>query len=227
MREALQHEASYRGGAVLTQIAALPVTICGAGALGANLALTLARQGFGQLTVIDQDRVEASNLGTQPYLMGDIGGRKAEALSNIVFQAIGLEITAVAKTLTGRNAKKLLRGSGLVIDCFDNTAARQAVQDTCRASHLPCLHVGLSADYAEVIWDSTYRVPSDAGLDLCEYPLARNLVQIAVGIAAEVIVGFVAKDEHRSFTLTLRDLSIRAYNASIHRPKRSMVSAGS
>ena len=37
-----------------------PVTICGAGALGANIAENLARSGFDKLTVIDRDRIERS-----------------------------------------------------------------------------------------------------------------------------------------------------------------------
>jgi tRNA A37 threonylcarbamoyladenosine dehydratase len=43
----------------------LPVTVCGAGALGANTE-SLARSGFGQLTVVDRDRIEERNLSTQP-----------------------------------------------------------------------------------------------------------------------------------------------------------------
>ncbi len=40
------------------------VTVCGAGALGANLAENLARQGFTRIRVIDRDRVEERNLST-------------------------------------------------------------------------------------------------------------------------------------------------------------------
>lgn len=41
-----------------------PVTVCGAGALGANLVETLARSGYGKLRVIDCDRIETGNLST-------------------------------------------------------------------------------------------------------------------------------------------------------------------
>lgn len=49
------HEQLYRSNAVMTKLKDYPTTICGAGALGANIAENLARSGFAQLTVIDCD----------------------------------------------------------------------------------------------------------------------------------------------------------------------------
>jgi tRNA A37 threonylcarbamoyladenosine dehydratase len=39
-----------------------PVTFCGAGAIGANMAENLARTGFTSLTIIDRVRIEQRNL---------------------------------------------------------------------------------------------------------------------------------------------------------------------
>jgi len=99
--------------------------------------------------------------------------------------ATGVEIEAHRKDLTDRTAKSLLQDGGLVIDTFDNSASRRSVQQQCRALQLPCLHVGLFADYAEVMWDERYRVPQNVGVDVCDYPLARNLVLLAVAVASE------------------------------------------
>jgi tRNA A37 threonylcarbamoyladenosine dehydratase len=49
------HERLYRGGESVAKLAAVPVTLCGAGALGSHLAENLARQGFPQLRVVDRD----------------------------------------------------------------------------------------------------------------------------------------------------------------------------
>jgi hypothetical protein len=38
----------------------------------------------------------------------------------------------------------------------------------------------LYADYREITWNDRYRVPKYVLGDICEYPLARNLVLIAV-----------------------------------------------
>ena len=102
----------------------MSVTLCGAGALGSHLADNLARQGVRPGKVIDRDRVEEHNVGTQLYGQSEVGAWKVEALRNRLFRAVGVEIEAVAKDLTDRNARGLLKGSGLVIDAFDNAAAR-------------------------------------------------------------------------------------------------------
>ena len=75
-----------------------------------------------------------------------------------------------------------------------------------------CLHAGLSTDYAEVIWNEVYRVPSDVNDDVCDYPLARNLVMLTMAVACEAIVSFVATGEQRHFTITLKDLSVQSLN---------------
>lgn len=94
------HEQLYRTDAVMAKLKGFPVTICGAGALGANLAENLARTGFGKLKVIDDD--------------------------------------------------------------------------------------------------------------VCDYPLARNLVMLTVAVACEAIVSFIAAGEERHFTITLKDLSVQS-----------------
>jgi molybdopterin-synthase adenylyltransferase len=199
----LFHEHRYRSEEVMQRLRECAVTVCGAGALGANLTESLARSGFARLTVIDRDRVEERNLSTQPYQRADIGAFKARILANMLYRAVGREVTARAEALTALNARKLLAGSALVIDTFDNSVARQVVKDVCAQEGLSCLHVGLAGDYAEVIWSETYRVPSAVNDDVCDYPLARNLVTLAVGVACEVVVTFVATEERRSFTVTL------------------------
>jgi hypothetical protein len=52
-------------------------------------------------------------------------------------------------------------------------------------------------DYAEVIWNDSYRVSSDLNDNVCEYPLARNLVVLRVAVACEAIIAFVATGEQR------------------------------
>jgi molybdopterin/thiamine biosynthesis adenylyltransferase len=187
------------------------VTVCGAGALGGNLVESLARSGVRHLRVIDRDRVEERNLSTQPYQLDDIGGHKARVLAYSVFRAVGTEVEALVKELTEANAGKLLQGSDLVIDAFDNSSARRAVATCCRSHSLHCLHAGLADGYAEVLWDEVYRVPSDATEDICDYPLARNLVTLTVAIACETAIEGLITGARRNWTATLKDLSIRAF----------------
>lgn len=209
MPDLLHHERTYRGADVLARLAGLRLTVCGAGALGSHLADNLVRQGVRLLRVIDRDTVEPHNVGTQLYGESEVGVRKVEALRNRLFRACGIEVDAIAKELTDRNARPLLKDSGLVIDAFDNSASRRLVQETCRALGLPCLHVGLFADYAEAVWDERYRVPADAGGDVCDYPLARNLVLLATAIASELLLRYVVGSIKEDWSVTLRDFAVR------------------
>jgi molybdopterin/thiamine biosynthesis adenylyltransferase len=203
------HDEIYRGAAELAKLAVPRVTICGAGAIGSHLADNLARQNVSRLRVIDRDRVEEHNVNTQLYGVGDVGAWKVEVLRNRLFRAVAVELDAVAKELSERTVRTLLKDSDLVVDTFDNSTARGLVQQHCRQEGHPCLHVGLYSDYCEVIWDQDYRVPRDVEGDVCEYPLARNLVLLSVAIASESVVRFLLKGERLSRCATLADFSVQ------------------
>ena len=69
----------------------------------------------------------------------------------------------------------------------------------------------MASDYAEIIWNQQYRVPSPTNDDICEYPLARNLVTLTVAIACEVIINFISTKQQQSFTVTLGDFAIQPF----------------
>lgn len=206
------HEQLHRGTEAMEILQLARVTLCGAGALGANIADSLARTGVGTLRLIDDDRIEERNLQTQPWERADVGARKARVLAGALYRAVGTEAEAMVRRLDAGNVKKLLRGSDLVIDAFDNSVSRRIVTEHCAAQSLPCLHAGLAAAYSEIIWNSAYRVPSDAGDDICDYPLARNLVTLTVAVACEAALTFLIDGEEASYTITLEDFRIRPYS---------------
>jgi molybdopterin-synthase adenylyltransferase len=72
-----------------------------------------------------------------------------------------------------------------------------------------CLHDGLDADYCEAISDERYRVPNDVAGDVCEYPLARNLVLLAVAVASELLISFVLDGSKLDYSATLADFAIQ------------------
>lgn len=211
MTEQFFHEQLYRTAQQMAMLRNYPVTICGAGALGANLVETLARSGYGQLKVIDCDRIETRNLSTQPYYRSDVGAYKGKILANMLYRALGTAVEVIPKQLIAANTQSLLRGSSLVIDAFDNSVSRQAVKDYCLEQDIPCLHAGLAADYAEVVWEPEYQVPSATQDDICDYPLARNLVLLTVAIASETITRFITEGRQQSCTITLRDWVIQTH----------------
>ncbi len=208
-REFFYHEQLHRSAEVMRRLREFRITVCGAGALGANLVESLARQGFATLTVIDRDRIEERNLSTQPYYASDVGAFKAKILANSLYRALGVKVEAWAEELTAQNAAKLLKASQLVVDVFDNSVSRRVVKETCEVAGIDCLHAGLADGYAEVIWNERYRVPSAAQDDVCDYPLARNLVTLTVAVICETIIRFIVNNERQNHTITIADFAVK------------------
>lgn len=202
------HEQLYRD---LAPVAEQLITLCGAGALGANLAETLARMGLRRLRVVDRDRIEAHNLSTQPWQQQDVGTPKARMLANMLYRAVGARVEAQHVELTPANAAQLLQGSSIVVDAFDNRPARQAVIDATGTLGIPCLHIALGGmgDYGCGLWDGAYTLDGgEQGYDGCDYPLTRPLALLVVAAAAEVLVSHLLNGNRRNFEVTLRDLRV-------------------
>lgn len=204
----IQREQLYRGKESMNKLASQSIHILGAGALGSQLAVNLVRAGIGKITVIDKDRVEEQNLSTQVWSLDDIGGLKADLLRNMISRDLGEEVLSRPVELTEQNINKLLKNTGLIVDVFDNTASRQLVFTFCKKHNLNCLHAGINSGYGEVRWNENYRVPEDAGMDICDYPLARNLILLVVAIASETIINFLLTGKKTNFSVTLEDLAI-------------------
>ena len=207
----LLHESRYRTARAMARLGAARVAVCGAGALGGNLAESLARSGVRHLTLIDHDRVEPHNLPTQPYTLDDVGAAKADVLAHALYRAVEADVTPCVATLDAANTEALLRGHDLVVDGFDNHAARKAVAAWGTEADADVLHAGLAEGYAEVIWNEVYRVPSARQEDVCDYPLTRTLALLTANLACEVAIRFLISDVRESYTLTLADLRICAF----------------
>lgn len=211
----LIHEREFRGSELLAKMADTRIIVCGAGAVGSLLVDNLVRQGMRNVVVIDFDRVEAHNTNTQLYGLCDVGVRKAEVLRNRVFRNVGVEIAAVTEKMTEQNASGLLSNVDVVVDAFDNSESRSVVQRYCETKRIACLHVGLFSDYCEIVWNEHYQVPRDVMGDVCEYPLARNIVMLAVAIASEEVVSSIAGQPRRNLSVTLGDLSVRELEIAV------------
>jgi molybdopterin/thiamine biosynthesis adenylyltransferase len=203
------HEAVYRGEAALQKLAQARIVVCGAGALGSQLVDNLVRHGAQNLLVIDRDRVEEHNIGTQVYDQNEIGAWKSEALQARCFRATNIEIEAVNKTLDERNIAKYFKQANLVVDAFDNSASRRLVTEFCNAHKVPCVHLGVNSDYGAVQWNNGYRVPNDvtAG-NACDYPLARNVLLFTMAIGSECVLRFLLHGVQKNYSFTLGDLCL-------------------
>jgi hypothetical protein len=198
------HEELYRD---LGPVRDKKIIICGCGALGGWAAVHLAKMGMQNLVLIDDDEVQEHNLGTQPYRLQDLGGKKALILANDLYRLTGTcRAEPLTQRLTPQNAAKLLKGAAVVLDTFDNHASRRAVQQACLRLKIPCLHAGMSGEgTGDLHWEPGYEVPQDVELpDPCAYPLGLALVNLTSALAAELVVRFLLCGEKKSY-LVLRD----------------------
>lgn len=112
------------------------VLIVGAGGLGSPVALYLAAAGVGHIAVLDPDTVSLSNLQRQ-IIHGtpDLGRPKALSARDAMTR-INPTVTVepLTDSLTPGNARDIIGGYDLVIDCTDNLDTRLLINDTCEAT---------------------------------------------------------------------------------------------
>lgn len=207
------HESVYRGDDYNKVALDRPILICGCGAIGSNLANNLCRLGFDSFVLLDMDRVETHNIGTQTWNQDDVGMLKVDALGNQLIDINpAIAFDTKYKELTAKNVKSIVKNVSLVVDCFDNNEARKVITEFCSQKNIPCLHGGLFEDYGEVFWNEKYKVPQDEAdaNDVCDYPLARNIVLLVTIIMSEEILRFFLTDDKNktNWIITLKDLKI-------------------
>ena len=117
------------------------ILIVGCGGIGCSSAELLARAGVGQITLIDADTVEISNLQRQiAYVAEDIGFYKAEVLAKRL-KRINPHIRVLVETskLDQQNAQQLIASQDLVLDGCDNFTTRYLVNQICKQANVPLI----------------------------------------------------------------------------------------
>ncbi|HPW17999.1 MAG TPA: sulfur carrier protein ThiS adenylyltransferase ThiF [Candidatus Aminicenantes bacterium] len=107
------------------------VGIAGAGGLGSNVAVFLARAGVGRLVIADFDRVEPSNLNRQHYFLGQVGERKVEALRQNLLAINPYSIYEVHDVrVTRKNAAAIFARVDVLVEAFDRAGAKEMLIET-------------------------------------------------------------------------------------------------
>jgi sulfur carrier protein ThiS adenylyltransferase len=102
------------------------VGIAGAGGLGSNVAVALARAGVGRLVIADCDRVEPSNLNRQQYFVGQVGERKVAALRENLLAINPFSVYEIHDVrITPRNAARVFARVDVLVEALDKAEAKQ------------------------------------------------------------------------------------------------------
>ncbi|PNH96082.1 molybdopterin-synthase adenylyltransferase MoeB [Vibrio diazotrophicus] len=115
------------------------ILILGAGGLGCASSQYLATAGIGKLTLIDDDKVELSNLQRQVlHHDADIGKLKVESAAQALKELNPeLEIVTVAKRLNDEALLSLVQEHVLVLDASDNVDTRNQLNRLCYQTKTP------------------------------------------------------------------------------------------
>ena len=121
------------------RLRAARVAVVGAGGLGSPVLAYLAAAGVGELVVIDDDVVEASNLQRQVlHGVASLDRPKVDSAAEAVARIDpSVRVVRHRERLTDATADRLLAGVDLVVDGADNFATRYAVADACTRLGVP------------------------------------------------------------------------------------------
>ena len=198
------------------------VLVIGCGALGSAAVNLLARAGVGQITVVDRDFVELSNL--QRQLLFDeadaaAGTPKAIAAARAVARINSeVEVRPFVAEVTPTNVEQFVAGADVVLDGADNFETRYLVNDACVKLGIPWVYGGAIGSTGM----SMTIVPGETACFRCLFPtpppvgametcdtagvLAVGVVTVAAIECAEVTKLLVGDRAHLSRGLTAFDV---------------------
>ena len=113
--------------------------IVGAGGLGSPVALYLASAGVGQITLVDDDTVDLTNLQRQIMHTEARVGQPKVASAEAAIRALnpGVRVRTVAQRADEAQLTELAAAADIVLDCTDNFSTRQALNRACVATGRP------------------------------------------------------------------------------------------
>jgi molybdopterin-synthase adenylyltransferase len=107
--------------------------VVGAGGLGSPVALYLGSAGVGRITIVDDDRVDLTNLQRQiAHNLSRVGQPKAES-ARVSIAAINpdAQVQALVQRADAGTLDTLVAAADVVLDCSDNFRTRHAVNAAC------------------------------------------------------------------------------------------------
>ncbi|MCF6193940.1 MAG: molybdopterin-synthase adenylyltransferase MoeB [Kangiellaceae bacterium] len=115
------------------------VVIVGLGGLGSPVAMYLAPAGIGQLTLIDDDQVDESNLQRQIIHTENSVGKSKVASAKETIEALdsNCSVQTIDKRLNEEELKVLLSDANVLVDCCDNFETRFLLNRVCFKTKKP------------------------------------------------------------------------------------------
>jgi len=123
----------------------LPITVIGGGAIGSFSVLALAKMGCSNITVWDDDTVEAHNVGNQLSGPSDIDKPKTEVLAEIVKTLADIGIKQERRKYLGQ-----VTDSKVLIVVTDNMSTRKVAYERARNESNFFIDGRMGAEFARI-----------------------------------------------------------------------------
>ena len=126
------------GREALDRVKEKKVLVCGCGGVGSFVAEGLCRSGLGNITLLDYDRVEPSNLNRQLMTTKDnIGERKIDALKRRLDEVSDAKVDTIEVFIDENFV--LDKDYDYVVDCIDTLTAKFRLVKLCHEKGIPVL----------------------------------------------------------------------------------------
>lgn len=134
-------------------IEAAKVVVIGAGGLGSQVLYHLAAAGVGEMTIIDSDVVELSNLNRQVIHWEKNIGQPKVLSAREKLQAFNstIKIKVYNTRIDEENARELLSGNQVIVDCVDNVETRMLVNRWGMLLNIPIVEGGVQGMFGFVM----------------------------------------------------------------------------
>ena len=182
---------------VKNHLSKFTVGIAGAGGIGSNCAVALARSGVGTLVIVDYDVIETPNLNRQYYFKSQVGLMKTVALEENI-RNIDPEVKVIShqKKLDKFNIAEIFSGCNIIVEAFDSSEMKEILIETVQIL-LPGIPIIVGSGMAG--WGKTNEITSrkiDDTLYVCgdeSTEVSENMPPIAprVGIVANMQANLV------------------------------------
>jgi len=178
------------------------VGIAGAGGLGSNVAVFLARAGIGRLVLADFDVIEPSNLNRQQFFIEQLGMAKVVALRDNLVRINPFSTYEIHEVmLDGENIPEIYADVDIMVEAFDRVEMKVMLVETW-VKHFPGKPLIVGSGIAgfggnnecrtEQLFGNVYvcgDMKSDAGLIPPVAPKVALVAAMQANLALELLLG--------------------------------------
>lgn len=161
------------------------VLIAGAGGLGSTVISNLAALGIGCMGIIDNDKLEITNLNRQYIHKEENIGKDKVCSAEEWLSSFNkdIQVNKYKLRLNSTNSEEIIKNYDIVIDCFDSYKSKFELNDSCIKQDKPLVHGGVMEFSGQVM----SILPNKSACLRCLFPQTDDNAYITKGIVSPTV----------------------------------------